>query len=142
MYKKILIPTDGSEIAEVAVKHGIGLAKDTGSKVYGLYVVDTSAFAGVPTEAIWENMKSLLEEEGKKALGKVEKMAKNAKIENEVILNEGSPYKNIIKIAEEKNIDLIVMGTAGRVGLDRFLLGSVAEKAVRTAPCPVLVVHG
>ncbi|MEE8401131.1 MAG: universal stress protein [Candidatus Hydrothermarchaeaceae archaeon] len=142
MYKKILIPTDGSEIAEVAVKHGIGLAKDTGSKVYGLYVVDTSAFVGVPTEAIWENMKALLEEEGKKALGKVEKMAKNAKIENEVILNEGSPYKNIIKMAEEKNIDLIVMGTAGRVGLDRFLLGSVAEKAVRTAPCPVLVVHG
>ncbi len=142
MYKNVLIPTDGSDIAEMAVKHGIGLAKALGIKVYGLYVIDTSAFIGVPTEAVWENMKNLLEDEGKRALGMIEKMAGESGVEHEIILSEGPPYKNIIQTAEEKEIDLIVMGTAGRRGLDRFLLGSVAEKVVRTAPCPVMVVHG
>jgi nucleotide-binding universal stress UspA family protein len=141
MYKNILIPTDGSDNAETAVKHGIGLAKAVGAKVCGLYVVDTSAFIGVPTEAIWESMKNLLEEEGKKALGAIEKMAEEDGLEYETVLSEGSPYKNIIQTVEEKKNDLIVMGTAGRVGLDRFLLGSVAEKVVRTAPCTVIVVH-
>jgi nucleotide-binding universal stress UspA family protein len=141
MYKKILIPTDGSDAAEMAVKHGIGLAKAVGAKVYGLYVIDTSTFIGVPTEAVWENMKGLLEEEGGKTLSEMEKIAKDSGVEHEMILNEGSPYKNIIQTAEEKDVDLIMMGTAGRVGLDRFLLGSVAEKVVRTAPCSVTVVH-
>ncbi len=141
MYKNILIPTDGSDTAETAVKHGIGLAKAVGAKVYGLYVIDTSTFIGVPTEAIWENMKGLLEEEGKKTLDEMEKMAKDGGVEHEMILSEGSPYKNILQTAEEKEVDLIMMGTAGRVGLDRFLLGSVAEKVVRTAPCSVTVVH-
>ncbi len=142
MYENILIPTDGSDTAEMAVNEGIGLAKAVGAKVYGLYVIDTSAFSGVPTEAVWESMKVLLEEEGKKALATIEKMAGEGRVEFEALLNEGSPYKNIIEIAEDKKVDLIVMGTAGRVGLDRFLLGSVAEKVVRTAPCPVTVVHG
>jgi nucleotide-binding universal stress UspA family protein len=141
MYKNILIPTDGSSTAEVAVKQGIELARAVGAKVYGLYVVDTSTFIGVPTEAIWENIKDLLEEEGKNAVGKMEKMAEESGVEFERILSEGSPHKSIIETAEEKDVDLIVMGTAGRVGLNRFLLGSVAEKVVRTAPCSVTVVH-
>jgi nucleotide-binding universal stress UspA family protein len=141
MYKKILIPTDGSETADIAVKEGIGLAKAVGAKVYGLYVIDTSTFIGVPTEAIWENMKGLLEEEGKNTLSKMEEIAKESGVSNEMILSDGSPHKNIIQTAEEKEIDLIMMGTAGRVGLDRFLLGSVAEKVVRMAPCSVTVVH-
>jgi len=141
MYKNILIPTDGSDTAEMAVEQGIGLASAIGAKVCGLYVIDTSAFIGVPTEAIWESMKNLLEEEGKKALATIEELAKESGVECEVLLNEGSPYKDIVRTAKDKEIDLIVMGTAGRVGLDRFLLGSVAEKVVRTAPCPVMVVH-
>jgi nucleotide-binding universal stress UspA family protein len=141
MYKNILIPTDGSSTAEMAAKQGIELAKAIGAKVYGLYVIDTSTFIGVPTEAIWENMKDLLEEEGKNTLSRMEKMAEEDGVEHEMILSEGSPYKNIIRTAEENEVDLIVMGTAGRVGLDRFLLGSVAEKVVRTAPCSVTVVH-
>jgi len=142
MYKNVLIPTDGSDTAEMAVKQGIELTEAVGAKVYGLYVIDISTFIGVPTEAVWESIKNLLEEEGKTALGIIEKMAEEGGVEYEMILNEGSPYKNIVQTAEEKKIDLIVMGTAGRVGFDRFLLGSVAEKVVRTAPCPVLVVRG
>jgi len=141
LYKSILIPTDGSEIAEKAVEHGIKLAKALNSKVYGLYVIDISAFAGIPTEAVWENMRLLLEEEGKKALASVEKLAKELGVEHETIIKEGIPAEEIVNVAKEKGIELIVMGTAGRTGLDRFLLGSVAEKVMRTASCPVMVVH-
>jgi nucleotide-binding universal stress UspA family protein len=141
MYKKILIPTDGSDTAELAVEHGVKLAKAVNAKVYGLYVIDVSAFTGVPTEAIWENMRELLEDEGKKALEKIEKVAKENRVKFENILEEGVPSEDIVRISKEKGVDLIVMGTAGRTGLDRFLLGSVTEKVVRTSACPVLVVH-
>ncbi len=141
MYKNILIPTDGSEIAEQAVEHGVRLAKALNAKVYGLYVIDISAFAGIPTEAVWESMRVLLEEEGKKALASVKKLAEELGVDYETIIKEGIPAEEIVNVAKEKNVDLIVMGTAGRTGLDRFLLGSVAEKVVRTSSCPVMVVH-
>ncbi len=141
MYKKILIPTDGSKTAEYAVEQGIMLAQALNSKIYGLYVIDISAFAGVPTEAIWESMRGLLEEEGKKALKVVENLASSMKVKFEVLLREGVPSEDIVKFARDEAMDLIVMGTAGRRGLDRFLLGSVTEKVVRTSPCPVLVIR-
>ncbi|MBI4344705.1 MAG: universal stress protein [Euryarchaeota archaeon] len=141
MYKKILIPTDGSKTAEAAIHHGVGLAKGLGAKVYGLYVIDISAFAGIPTEAIWESMRGLLEEEGKRALATVEKTAKEQGIPYELLIREGIPSEDIAKVAEDEGTDLIVVGTAGRTGLNRFLLGSVAEKVIKIAPCPVMVVR-
>lgn len=141
MYKKILIPTDGSETAGLAARQGVELAKALGAEVYGLYVIDISAFTGVPTEAIWESMRGLLEDEGNKALKEVEGIAKKNGVKFEALLREGVPSEDIIKTCEEKGIDLIVMGTAGRTGLNRFLLGSVAEKVVRTSTRPVMVIH-
>jgi nucleotide-binding universal stress UspA family protein len=141
MYKRILIPTDGSEISENAAEHGIKLARALGAEVICLYVIDISSFTGIPTEAIWENMRSLLEEEGRNSLSAVEQMAKKNDVKFEFIIKEGIPSEDISKTAGEKKVDVIVMGTAGRSGLDRFLLGSVTEKVVRTAPCPVLVIR-
>lgn len=141
MYTKILIPTDGSKTAEHAVEQGIKLAQALDATAYGLYVIDISAFAGVPTEAIWESMRGLLEEEGKKALKVVENLASSAGVKHKTLLREGVPSEDIIKFAKEEGIDLIAMGTAGRHGLDRLLLGSVTEKVVRTSPCPVLVIR-
>ena len=141
MYKKILIPTDGSKTAAAAIYHGVGLAKGLGAKVYGLYVIDISAFAGIPTEAIWESMRGLLEEEGKRALATVERTAKAQGVQYELIIREGIPSEDIAKVAEDEGTDLIVVGTAGRTGLNRFLLGSVAEKVIKIAPCPVMVVR-
>jgi len=141
MYKRILIPTDGSDTAKKAVLHGVELASRLGAEVCGLYVIDISAFAGIPTEAVWESMRSLLEEEGKKALDVIEKAAKEKNVRVELILKEGIPPEDITSTAKEKNVDIIVIGTAGRTGINRFLLGSVTEKVVRTASCPVLVIH-
>jgi len=141
MYRKILIPTDGSKTAEHAVEQGIKLAQALDATVYGLYVIDISAFAGIPTEAIWESMRGLLENEGNKSLKVVENLASSMKVKYKILLREGVPSEDIIKFAKEEGIDLIVMGTAGRRGLDRLLLGSVTEKVVRTSPCPVLVIR-
>ncbi len=141
MYKRLLLPTDGSETSNKAVEHGVILAKAVGGEVLGLYVIDISAFTGIPTEAIWENMRSLLDEEGKKALSMVEDAAKENTVKFELLLKEGRPADDIIKTAEERDVDIIIMGTAGRSGLDKFLLGSVAEKVMRTATCPVLIIR-
>ncbi len=141
MYNRILIPTDGSETSERAAEHGVKLAKVTGAEVIYLYVIDISSFSGIPTEAIWENMRGLLEEEGKSSLSKVEAIAKENDVKVESIVKEGIPSEDISKTAEEKQVDVIVMGTAGRSGLDKLLLGSVTEKIIRTAPCPVLVIR-
>ncbi|MEE9594913.1 MAG: universal stress protein [Candidatus Hydrothermarchaeales archaeon] len=141
MYNRILIPTDGSETSEKAAEHGVKLAKAVGAEVIYLYVIDISSFTGIPTEAIWENMRGLLEDEGKSVLAKVEDIAKVNDVKAESLVKEGIPSEDISKTAEEKQVDVIVMGTAGRSGLDKFLLGSVTEKVIRTAPCPVLVIR-
>lgn len=141
LYRNILVPTDGSETAQRAVKHGIGLAEALGARVYGIYVIDISAFATLPTEMVWENLKNLLSDESEKALKFAEEKAEERGIIFEGVVKEGVPAEEIVNTAQEKNVDLIVMGTSGRTGLDKFLLGSVAEKVVRTSYCPVLIVH-
>ncbi len=142
LYKKILIATDGSEYTKNAVDHGIDLAKSTEAKLYAIYVVDTAAFASIPMDAAWESMYELLKQEGDEATKYVADKAKAEGLEVERLTIEGHPAEQIAKYAEKNSVDLIVMGTLGKTGLDRFLLGSVAEKVVRTSKIPVLVVRG
>ena len=142
LYKKILIATDGSEPNKNAISYAIELAKISGAKLYALYVVDTAAFASIPMDAGWEMMYGLLQEEGKSATTAVEDLAKDAGIEVVEEVLEGHPSHEIIEFAEQNEIDVIVMGTLGKSGLDRFLLGSVAEKITRNSNVPVLVVRG
>lgn len=142
LYKKILIATDGSEYTKNAVDYGIDLAKSTGAKLHAIYVVDTAAFASIPMDAAWESMYELLRQEGDEATKYVADKAEAESLEVERNTVEGHPADEIIKYAEKNQISLIVMGTLGKSGLDRFLLGSVAEKVVRTSKIPVLVVRG
>ncbi len=142
MYQKILIATDGSEYTKNAVEHGVDLAKNLGAKLYAIYVVDTAAFASIPMDAAWESMYELLKQEGDEATKYVEEKAQAEGLEVERLTVEGHPAEEIIKHADKNSVDLIIMGTLGKSGLDRFLLGSVAEKVVRTSKIPVLVVRG
>ncbi len=142
LYKKILIATDGSEYTKNAVEQGIELAKNTGAKLHAIYVVDTAAFASIPMDAAWESMYELLRQEGDEATKYVADKAEAEGLEVERNTVEGHPADEIIKYAEKNGISLIIMGTLGKSGLDRFLLGSVAEKVVRTSKIPVLVVRG
>jgi nucleotide-binding universal stress UspA family protein len=142
LYEKILIATDGSEYTKNAVDYGIDLAKNTGAKLHAIYVVDTAAFASIPMDAAWESMYDLLRQEGDEATKYVADKAQTEGLEVERTTIEGHPADEIIKYAEKNLISLIVMGTLGKSGLDRFLLGSVAEKVVRNSKIPVLVVRG
>ncbi len=142
LFTKILIATDGSEYTKNAVDYGIDLAKNTGAKIHAVYVVDTAAFASIPMDAAWESMYGLLRQEGDEATKYVADKAEALGLEVDRNTIEGHPADEIIKYAEKNSMSVIVMGTLGKSGLDRFLLGSVAEKVVRISKIPVLVVRG
>lgn len=149
MYHKILLPTDGSKYAEKAAKHAIWIAGHSNAEILALNVVDTSSLVGLPAEDLTVRVTEILKEEGHKSLETISKMIteleKEEGFQKGVKLikktKDGSPADVILKTVKEDNIDLIVMGTSGKHGLDRFLLGSVTEKVVRSAKCPVLAVH-
>jgi len=139
LFKKILIATDGSKRTQNAVEMGLKIAKEQGSKVYAVYVVDTVTFTSIPMDVTWENMYQLLKDEGEDAVKAVKDAAPaGADVDTHVL--EGNPAVEITKYAADNGVDLIVMGTLGKSGIDRILLGSTAEKVIRIAGCPVLVI--
>lgn len=141
IYKKIMVATDGSKPARKAIETGIDIARLSEAKIYAVYVVVPTTHSA--RDFGWE--KAAMEHfrnEGKRATGFVEETAKVAGIEVESVLLEGHPADEIVKFAEQNDIEMIVMGTLGKTGLDRFLLGSVAENVVRHSKISVLVVRG
>ncbi len=140
-YRNIVIATDGSENSQRAISYGIEIAKLSGATVHALYVLDTSSFSSIPMDAGWEAMYEILKTEGGKAVSEVKERGEASAVEVREVILEGHPSSEIIEFAENNNADLIVMGTLGKTGLDRFLMGSVAEKVVRGSKVPVLVVR-
>jgi nucleotide-binding universal stress UspA family protein len=141
MYDRILVPTDGSEEGERAVRHAIGLAVAHDATIHAVYVVDSASYGGVPMETAWEGLHEMLEREGEAALDRVVELGDESGIPVETALLEGTPAKQIVRYAESDDCDLVVMGTHGRGGIDRLLLGSVAERVVRSSEVPVLTVQ-
>ena len=140
-FRNIVIATDGSENTRRAIDYGIKFAKFSGATVHALHVMDTSSVTQSWT-AGKETMYELLKKEGQKAISKVKECGEASGVEVKEVLMEGHPSKEIIDFAENNDIDLIVMGTLGKTGLNRFLMGSVAENVVRHSKVPVLVVRG
>jgi len=138
MYDNILIPTDGSESMAPVIDHAIELATVHGASVHALYVANTASLSDLPMESSWENVSDALRKQGKAAVEAVEQRAGEVPVESAVL--DGSPSGEIIEYSEENDIDVIVMGTHGRSGVDRLLLGSVAERVLRSASVPVLTV--
>lgn len=143
MYSKILLPTDGSKQANKAAEHAIWIARESGAEIIALTVMETSSLVGLPADDLIIRLREMLEEEASRSLEAVKKLVEEsgADIKLTVRTDEGSPAEAILRTVEKEGVGLVVMGTSGKHGLDRFLLGSVAEKVVRSAGCPVLVVH-
>ncbi|QSG12561.1 Nucleotide-binding protein, UspA family [Halapricum desulfuricans] len=139
MYDRILLPTDGSEEIEPVIEHAVELAAHHDATLHALYVLDTASLNSLPMETSWDTISSILEEEGTAALDVIDEYADDVVIERKIV--EGSPSRRIVQYAEDEGMDLIVMGTHGRGGIDRLLLGSVAERVVRTSSVPVLTVR-
>jgi nucleotide-binding universal stress UspA family protein len=143
MAKHILVPTDFSDYANYALDYAIELAKTLQARLTLLHVIhlrpllrgniDTSAIASYLLEIKTEtqqHMQTLLNRVHQEGL------------QGETVVIQGVPLQAIIETAESREVDLIVMGTHGWTGLSHVLMGSVAEKVVRLAPCPVLVTRG
>jgi len=139
MYGAVLVPTDGSAGTRGAVDHAIDLAKRYDASLHVLYVVD--ARIGIARESTPEDVFEELEEQGQRAIDDVTSQAKAADLETiEGVVARGDPHRAILDYVSREDIDLVVMGTHGRTGLDHYLLGSVTEKVVRLSDVPVLTV--
>ncbi|WP_323190795.1 universal stress protein [Halostella sp. PRR32] len=141
MYDRILVPTDGSDGVERAIGHAIDLAEAHGASVHAVYVVNTASYGTLPMETSWEGISDMLRDEGEAAIDRVRDIAAGTSVDVEGSLVDGTPSKEIVRYAEQNDCDLIVMGTHGRGGIDRLLLGSVAERVVRSSDVPVLTVR-
>ncbi len=139
--KNILCPVDFSTPSDISVQHAESLASLFGARLYLLHVIEHLhgdehyMILMLTPQEIAEKMK-------KEAEKQLNNLAKKIKKELKVMIEvrEGKAFVEIVKAAGEKNIDLIVMGSHGRTGLSHVLIGSVAERVVRKAQCPVLIV--
>lgn len=138
MYGRILVPTDGAEGTERVVAHAAELAKIHDAVLEAVYVVNTASFANLPMETSWEGVSTMLRDEGEAALDEAERVS-DVPLKRRML--EGNPAREVVRYAKDSDTDLIVMGTHGRGGLNRILLGSVAERVVRSSPIPVLTVR-
>lgn len=147
MFEKILIATDGSKHSERAAEMAVEMAGLYGSTITALYVVDIGEeytqlgdlISNVSDDLI-AGIRGNLQDQGESATKVVLDIAEKARIPATRRISEGYPAEDIVRIAEEEDAGLIVMGGMGATGLDRFLLGSVADKVVRSSRIPVLVV--
>jgi nucleotide-binding universal stress UspA family protein len=139
MYDRVLLPTDGSAGMERVIDHAAGLADVHDATLHAMYVVDTASLTDLPMESSWEGVTTALEREGETALEAVERRVSNVDVRTSIV--EGSPSRDIVAFADEEDCDLVVMGTHGRAGVERWIIGSVAERVVRESTVPVLTVH-
>ncbi len=102
---------------------------------------DSDAESYRTIDASIEGLKKILRHEGGEAIRYIEEQAKREGVDVRKWIMEGQPAKEILKLAEEQSVDLIVMGTLGRSGIEKFLLGSVADKVIRGSSIPVMVVR-
>jgi nucleotide-binding universal stress UspA family protein len=139
MYDDVLVPTDGSESAEKAVGYGVFLADAVGAQVHALSVIDERDYRGAVDEDAAEVGLSAAEESARTAVDRVAERVDDDRVTTHV--TTGVPSEAILDYAAEADVDLVVMATHGRTGVERFIIGSVAEKVVRRAPVPVVTVR-
>ncbi len=142
-YRKIVVPLDGSELAEEAFREAVPLARAFGAELVLVGVLDlTAGMYDVYAEAFDPvDLRAQLEKFLRGALDRALEKVQAEGVKARTMLRVGIPHEEIAAVAEEEGADLVVMTTHGRKGLSHLLLGSVTEKVIRTAPCPVLVVR-
>ena len=148
MYRHILIPTDGSELAQRAVPHGLSLAKAVGAKVTAVTVEHTFNVYSVPESKMNLMPKEFAaytahaKEHAAAILNNVAQAAKAAGVPCETLqMIHDHPYQAIINAANERGCDLIVMASHGKSGIEAMLIGSVTTKVITHTKIPVLVCH-
>jgi len=134
-YRNVLVPTDGSERAADALDRALTLAKRADATVHVLTVVDVATVGGEGYSGV-----DALVEGAEETVMEAAATAEEAGVDRSRQSRSGRLQRGIQSYIDENDIDLVVMGTQGRTGVKRYLLGSVAERTVRTSPVPVLTV--
>ena len=143
--RRILHPTDFSRASGAAFLKAVALAKESRAQLLLVHVLlPPTPFIGdgYISPKTYEELEASARRGAQRELAKVVAKAQKAKARVTAVLLEGVPYDRIARAARSKRADLIVMGTHGRSGLSKFFLGSVAERVIALAPCPVLTVRG
>jgi nucleotide-binding universal stress UspA family protein len=141
--KRILVATDFSETSDAALDYAIALAKELGAKVTLAHVYDLPVY-GFPNGAMVASaeMATAIMTGAQEGVAAACAKRSGAGVPLDAVVRQGQAFEEVHRIAEEVGADLIVIGTHGRKGLSHALLGSVAEKIIRTATRPVLTIHG
>lgn len=130
MFDKIMVPTDGSEFAKKAEEMALSLAEKLEATVVAVHVIDEKLI--YPFE--------VMEEDGKEILSNVQKKGQKMGVKVEEVLIFGNPRHDMKKISEKTGADLVVIASHGRTGLEKIIMGSVAENTLKTLNMPVLLV--
>jgi universal stress protein A len=140
-FHHILAPTDFSEYSQQAIQYARELAQKFGATLMLLHVVELPPYPieGLPPSHLAGTLLEDLEQQATSDLAQVLAKEAEVKVVRRVVM--GIPYRKIVEIAEAEKVDLIIMATHGRTGFSHLFMGSVAERVVRTAPCPVLTIR-
>ena len=145
MKRPILHPTDFSPASRAAFAHALALAREEGAELVLVHVLPTvmpMASEGYMSPKVYDDLQRSMRAQVQKQLDRLLTKAKAARVRARGLLYEGVAADAITRAARARHAKLIVMGTHGRTGLSRLFVGSVAERVVGTAPCPVLTVRG
>jgi len=142
MFDTIVVATDGSDSVRRAVDVAVDVAARFDAEVHAVYVVDSGEVESTPDE-VRDDLRDALDDHGESALEQVTAAAaeRDPELDVTVEVREGRPAAEISGYARDVDADVVAMGTRGRHGENRFLIGSVAERVVRTCPIPVLTVR-
>ena len=144
-FRRILHPTDFSRASGAAFARAIALARDSRAELLLVHVMTPYvpiAGEGYMPPRLWEEMEASTRAYATKKLDALSSKARKAGARVKTLLLEGVPAESIARSAKSQRADLVVIGTHGRTGLARFFVGSVAERVVSMAPCPVMTVRG
>jgi nucleotide-binding universal stress UspA family protein len=141
MFQSILAAIDGSQKSEAALDLAIGEAKVHGAALHAVYVIETGLFSSIPMDNTWEVIYGLLEQQGKEAHLAASRKAQAQGVGITTHLKQGHAGNEIIRLARDLGVDLVVIGSHGKSNLDRILLGSVSSFVVGHSPVSTLVVR-
>jgi nucleotide-binding universal stress UspA family protein len=139
--KSVLVPTDFSETSQVAVNYGVALARVFNAKLHLLHVIHEGFGSEMAAPTLSLGLLDDVQNNARERLGTILTEQEQKALQSDSVLRKGAPDVEILRYAKEREIDLIVMGTHGHSGIAHMLMGGVAEKVVRKAPCPVLTVR-
>jgi nucleotide-binding universal stress UspA family protein len=143
MFHNVLVPVDGSSPSNAAVDLAFHVAADEGARITFAHVVEVSKLVAMAAPSSIDPSAAVqaAEEAGQAILDRCKKKAAGTKVTVTTSLLEGDAVQSLLALVSERDIDLIILGSHGRSGISRALLGSIAEGVLRRSPIPVLVTH-